>query len=122
MLVIGIKNVEELVFFNNELRKNLPEFQKLFQQWAIGKYKPNLRFLSNKSLMAFLEKLENKHIKILEDHFGTQVKINKIDYHIVRHIKSKTTELENTLCNMEGFTNNFCVSRGKDQVYLSFWR
>ena len=122
MLTIDIKNVEELIFYNKPLRKKLSEFQDLYNQWTLGKQAPTLKFLSQKALMSFLERLKNDHIKILEDHFKEEIKVRAIDYHTVRNHKIPIAEAEKVLCETKGFKDNFCVCRNGNHLYISFWR
>lgn len=122
MLKINIKNVEELIFYNNRLKNILPDFDQLFKQWAMGKRFPKFKNLSQKSLLQFLDLIKDKHIKILEKHFDSKIKIEKLDYKIAKNLQSSIKEIEKNLCAMEGFADNFSISRKKDQIYISFWR
>lgn len=119
MLVIDIKNVENLIFFDKAVQRKLPEFKELFDQWAIGKRLPTIKFVSQKAIYTLLEQLNEEHIKILEQHFNKQIKVGTIDYHLVRHCEIDVNKPQKTILN------NFldiCITRNKDKAYISFWR
>jgi len=118
---LNLHNTEELMFHDKEVQKLLPEFQDLFNQWKFAFVTPGFKALGKKSVMDLLNGLTSEHVEILEKHFKSKVTISKMDYHVVRNCKFELTEVELGLKNMEGFPY-FCVSRDKEQVYISFWR
>ncbi len=117
------KNIEELVFGDKKLMKQLPHLKHLFDQWLLGQQIPSLRFLSQKSVLEMLESLSiSDNIAILEEYFQDEVSLRTIDFHIARNNKIPLAELQSTLEEMEGFQDNFCLWRDADHAYLSFWR
>jgi len=122
MITINIKNVEELILSNNRVKRLIPEFKPLFRRWAMGKRFSGFSYLSQKAVLELLEALEHEHITILENHFAENIKIEKTDYRIAKNMQSSTECLEDDLCNLEGFVDNFSITRDDSQVYISFWR
>lgn len=123
VMLIHNKNIEELVFKDKKLMKQLPGLKHLFDQWLIGQRVPALRFLSQKSVLEMLEGLTaHDNIAILEDYFQDEVSLRTIDFHVARNNKIPLEELQSTLDSMEGFQDNFCLWRDTDHAYLSFWR
>ncbi len=117
------KNIEELIFKDKKLMKQLSHLKNLADQWLMGQQVPALRFLSQKSVLEMLESLSSHdNIAILEEYFQDEVSLRTIDFHIARNNKIPLTELQSALNVMEGFHDNFCLWRDSDYAYLSFWR
>lgn len=116
-------NIEELIFMDKRFHKELPDQKHHFDQWVLGQRVPALRFLSQKSTLELLEQLNTPiNIAILERYFKEKVFVKTIDYHVVRHHKVPLEDLDFFLNDMQGFANNFSVSRDDRYAYLSFWR
>jgi hypothetical protein len=121
MLKINLKNIEELVFESGLLKKLLPEFIPEYDQWRLSKMSPSLRQLGKRTLIKFINGLNDEHILILECHFGTKITIDKLDYHIVKNYEFPTSKLENELNEIQGL-ENFTTYTDGVHTYLSFWR
>jgi hypothetical protein len=120
---IDNNNIDQLIFQDKRIQKELDHFKGLFDQWVLGTKVPALRFLAQKSRLELLEHLNTKtNIAILERYFNEKVGVQTIDYHIARHHKVPIQEVEVALNGMEGFVNNFSISRDADYAYISFWR
>jgi hypothetical protein len=116
-------NIDQVVFQDKRLQKELDHLKGLFDQWVLGTKVPALRFLAQKSRLELLENLNTPtNIAILERYFNEKVSIQTIDYHVARHHKIPIEDIEMALNEMEGFTNNFSISRDAEYVYISFWR
>ena len=118
MLKLNLENVEERVFYNKPLRKLLPEFKSLFAQWD------NLLMTSGtrkKVVADFLNQITAKQVAVLSGYFGSEVRIEKLDYHIVKHYDFAPDGAESRLCEIRGILG-FTVSRDADHIYLSTWR
>lgn len=117
-------NIDDLIFSNKRLQKLLPEELKpSFDQWLMGKRVPALRFLSQKSQLELLDKLNTpNNIAILEGYFKEKVSIKPIDYRTVKHHTVPLEELDAFLRDMGGFANNCVISRDDRYAYLVFWR
>lgn len=117
---ITIQNVEELVFHDKDLWKNMPELIHLRDQWRISKMTPVLRALGRKSLLDFLRTAKGVHEEVLSEHFGETVTIDKIDRHLVSN-KSLRVGEEPDLEDAEIYTGFSCY-RNKEEIYITFWR
>jgi len=121
MLTINLQNVEELVFYNKALQQALPDFSNTFQTWSLGKRLSALSFLSQKAVFEFLDGLTDDHVRKLEDHFGTEVRIVKTDPHLV---KCGEFDLECAQCELNEFDGyeNWFVWRDANKLYMMSWR
>lgn len=120
MLAINIKNVEELVFYNKNLRSQLADFHGLFLQWDQYVLKNN-RVSQKKCLLDFLASVNETHIQVLKDYFNKEVKVDNVDYHIVKCNKFPISGAEGELCGMAGY-ENFAITRDTNHLYILFWR
>lgn len=121
-MILNSQNVEDLVFFDQSLQKQLPEFKNMFDQWTLGKRVPGLSFLSQRTKLDFLEQLNDKHLEILSEYFNEQVVVNPINYRITENFKVPLDELENWLLERREFSNNISLWRDQNYAYLSIWR
>lgn len=120
MLNLNLNNVEKLVF-ESGLIKKFPEFKQQYDQWKLSKINPSLRQLGKRTLIDFVNCLENEHISVLEEHFKASITIDKMDYHIVKNCKLSTSRLEIDLNEIQGL-ENFTTYTDGCQFYISFWR
>lgn len=122
MLVINLSNVEDLIFRDVKVRSLLPDLRHIFDQWLMAQRIPYLRSIRRRSLMDFLNSLNNEHIIILEHHFQDSVVLAKIDYHIVRNLTAPVLEFEKELNRLDSNFQNVAISRDGSSIYLSMWR
>lgn len=69
--------------------------------------------------MDFLNKLENEHIAIIEGHLGSEIAVDKLDYHIVQNYDFPAGSAD--LDGLQTYAD-FAIFRDEDQLYISFWR
>ncbi len=120
MLRINLGNIEELVFSDKRVHVLLPELTHEFQQWQLGQQVPSLRNLGKRAVIDALNKL-GKHLAVLEEHFGTAIDVEILDYGVVKNVTADVEDAENELCKLEGFPN-LAVSRVGGRIYVSAWR
>lgn len=120
MLNINLNNIETVILGDPKVRKLLPEFSYIFNQWLIAKKTPALRFLGKKSVMDLLNQLSNKHLKILENYFDDEVEISKFDYQKIKHMTIPLEEAEEKLKEFQDYY--FSTYRDESLLYISFWR
>ena len=117
---INLQNVEKL-FKNKHIHDLLPEFKHLFDSWIMSQRMPALRNLGKRSLVDFINSLEQNHLVILEEYFGEDITLDKLDYHIVRNIETTLSELTTALAGCEDFLD-LAIYRNQDHFYISVWR
>ena len=122
-IVITYKNIEQLVFYDKELQNKLSEFKGLFSTWAFASKQPSLKLTAQKSLMELLRQLDDEHIKIIADHYKTDVKVEKIDLGVVHNFSLPIDEAENLLNGLPSILKeSYFVYRDEKTLYISFWR
>ena len=115
---INLRNIEEIIFFDNKMTEILPEFRHFLDQWRLGKTIPALGGLGSKSVLDLLNSLEVEHIKRLEEYFGSSIVLRKLDNSAV---KNHDINFGDSLCGFTAF-KDFCVYRDKEKISLTFWR
>ena len=118
---LNIHNVEELVFYDRNCQRLVPEFRHLFDQWKLAKYSPALRPIGKQAMHDFLDNLTSDHLSVLGEYFGDVVTKFNLDCHIVRNYTFDLSEAEEKLNSLDGYAN-FSTSRMGDRVYICFWR
>lgn len=117
-MTLNFDNVEEFIFLNKNVQKLLPEHKNIFGQWALGKQVPSLNFLSQKALAILLDSLSIEQIKILEDYFQDNILVETIAYSSVKNFEFGLSEN----LNIDALSNNFCITRDDDKLYMTFIR
>lgn len=125
MIQINIQNVEEIIFRNDKIWRELPDLRYLREQWRMSKISPVLKALGKKSLLEFLNKIKKEHELIISKHLGTSVSFDKIDYLLVKNLELKIEEAElelNLLEAKQPLYPYFSTYRKNDKIYITFWR
>jgi hypothetical protein len=125
MIQINIQNVEEIIFRNDKIWRDLPDLRYLREQWRMSKISPVLRALGKKSLLEFLNKIKKEHESIISKHIGTSVVIDKIDYFLVKNMEFsiEDSELElNLIEAKQPLYPYFATYRKNDKIHITFWR
>jgi hypothetical protein len=118
MLHINLQNIEELVFLDRDLQREIPECRPFFDQWKLAQMTPSLKSMGKRAKLDLLNRLDEFE-DILSAYFKTPVTIDKLDYHIVKNLEFDVNNVE--IKDMEGYLD-FSISRKDDQLYISFWR
>lgn len=118
---LDFSNTPQIVFQDPELRSKLPEFKPYFDSWLLSVRVPSLRLLGKRAVLDFLSALKPEHLSIISDRLGCEVEIIKLDYHIVKEVKSGIHDVEFILNESEWYSN-FALTRDKENVSISFWR
>lgn len=121
-IIITYQNVEELVFYDKELHKRLPEFKKHWQGWALTKQQGHLKFICQRIMLDFLNEIEDKHIQVLSEYFKTEVIVKKIDTNVIHNYICNIDEAEDFLNSLSVLKYGFVVYRDENQLYISTWR
>jgi hypothetical protein len=120
MITINLRNIEEFIFNNKEIRENFPEFKYYFHTWELAFQHPAMRHLKKEATLNLLNHLNERHVATLEEYFGTKVTIDKLNNRIVRNYQFSIEEAEEELNKAEEFAN-LVVYRDADQIYISVW-
>lgn len=120
-MVINIINVEELVFYDKEVWKGMPELVHLRDQWRVSKMSPALRGMGKKAISDFLKIAKGKHEATLSKRFGMEVTIDRIETRVVKNMEISASE-EFPDIDPEIDPNGLSVHREGERVFLTFWR
>lgn len=120
MITLDFTNVQELVFKDADLQLLLIECQSLFHQWKLGQNIPSLRPMGQKAVLDFLNRLTSEQIKVLENYWKDSVKIERLDYALIKNYELKISESEqiNNL-NVDG---EIVLYRDASTLYISSWK
>ena len=125
MIKINIQIVEDVIFKNDKIWKELPDMIHLRDQWKLSKISPVLKAMGKKALLDFLNKVKKEHENIISKHLNTSVTIDKLDYHIIKNLEFSIQDAElelNLIEAQEPLYSYFGTYRKKDKIYITFWR
>lgn len=118
-MILNLQNIETLIFLDSKIKNLLPEFSMLFEQWKISKRVPGLKTMGQQCLIDLLNSLENEQLLKLEEYFGEGIVVEPIDAKLIaNHEFDLVTD---KLCSFEGY-QDFCISRKKDKIKITFWK
>lgn len=124
MLYLNFSNVEELVFYDTEAQRLLPQHMfSIFEQWRMAKRIPFLREMGKHAILDFLNTLGDDDVAVLEEYFGEKIVVEKLNYSVAMNLKVPLSEARvcEALCGVEGF-NYFTTWRDDEYLYISLWR
>lgn len=117
---INLKNIEQNIFMNKEIRALLPEFKYIFDQWEMSYRIPGLQILGKKSLADLLNALQPIHLDKIRNFLNEEIELNKLNHKVVDHYYFNTTD-EEQLCKFSEY-KDFCLYRKGDDIQVTFWR
>jgi hypothetical protein len=120
-ITLSLDNIENFVFSNNRVIASLPKHKDIFDSWMLSKRVPHLRNLNKKSLMDFLQVVDEEELEIIS--IINKINITNVDKNLVRFhdIVCKPEELEFKVekdLNIMGLA----LYRGKEEVKLFIWK
>jgi hypothetical protein len=121
MIILDFENVQEFVFSDSQLRNQLPKHRHLFDSWILGVRVPAMRQLSKRSVLEFLETIDDEDLKIISDHIGEEVELEQLDYHIVKELNMSCKNVADILNETDCYPN-FAITRTEGDVTICFWR
>jgi hypothetical protein len=92
MIKINLRNIEELLFKNNQVKSILPELRHLFDQWLLSYRFPALDTMRKQALFDLLNSLEGTHIEKLAKLFNDIIFVDKLDNHLVKNLNFSIDE------------------------------
>lgn len=122
MTNINLKNIEELLFKNNDVKNLFPELRHVFDQWLLSYRFPILNTMRKQAMMDLLNALDENHVKKLETFFGNKVIVDKLDFHTVKNLKFSINDPIGTELTKYESYSNITMNRRDDQVYITLWR
>lgn len=121
MLIINLRNIEEFIFKNKQLKLKFPEFKAYFDQWNLAQQHSSLKSIGKQAIIDLLNNLNDSHIKIMQEYFNVSVTIDKLSNRIVKNFQCDVENLETELNKLNDFAQ-VCAYRQGNQVYISMWR
>lgn len=118
---INLQNIEEIIFYNKDVWKNIPELKQFYDQWVLSKTVSGLNHLSKKSILDFMNSLNSSHIEKLQKFFSTTIIIDKIQTNVVSFLECDKNDVESKICCYDNY-KDFFIIRNKDKVDICFWR
>lgn len=121
MVQINIQNIEEIIFYNQQVWNLIPDMKNYYQQWSMSQRVAGLKELGKRTIIEFMQALTESHLKKLEEYFQETILVQKIDTRILVSLSFDKNDLEQNLCKYDNY-KDFFISRNKDQVNICFWR
>ncbi len=118
---INLKNIEEIIFYNSEVWKIIPELSQYYSNWMMSKNVPGLRDLGKRTLLKFLQDINQESVSKLELFFKEPIMLNKINDNVVTNIETRLEDIEKHICSLERY-EDMCITRKEYNVSITTWR
>lgn len=119
--ILNAKNIEDIVFKNNELKSKLKKYAHIFSNWHMASTHPTLRYIKNESVYSLLKLLDKKDLEIIKDTTGLDIDLDPNIYKSVVNITSSLNELEFELPADLNFID-LSVYRKQDELKVTLWK
>lgn len=119
MIDINFQNAEELIFSDRKVQELFPESRHLFDQYRMSVMLPGMRQMGQRSILQFLESVDEGSVARLEKHFGEQVSVSRIRHRSVEDASFQIGD-DLRLCEFSGH-KEFCLTRSGEKVSVTFW-
>ena len=118
MILISLKNVEDLIFKNKRVRDQLPEYDDLFKLWDLAVRQSAMKSLGQNAVIQLLNRINPAEMSLI---LGEEVGIQRMNANIIKNISSSIDEIEKDLNSTSGF-DNIMLYREGNNIYVSLWR
>ena len=119
--IISYKDIEDTIFSNPIIHKDLPQYKNLFDSYALSRMSPSLRNLGQRSILLFMNSVTIEECKIISKILGYQIKIKKMEFDLIKDIVGDTNNIEFGLNQIDDY-NELVVYRKKDEVKVLCWK
>ena len=92
--IISYKEVQDIIFENQIIRNNLPQYKSLFDSYFLSKISPELRNLGQRSILKFIDQVTKEDCDKISDILGYTIYIPKLDTNLVKNITANIEDLE----------------------------
>lgn len=119
--ILNLKNIEDIVFKNNQLKSKLQKHSNIFSNWHLAYSHQSLRYIRNESLYALLRSLDTSDLAIIKEYTGLDIELDINIYKTVVNINSNLDYLEFELPLDFNYVD-LCVYRKKNEVSVTLWK
>jgi hypothetical protein len=118
MITLNIANVESLILHNKNKYQLFPDLKHFFKQWE---HNVLYGLRTRQVLLDLLQSFNETHILALQNYLRTEIKVESVDYNIVKYLKIPISDTEHDFCEINGY-KNFTTYRDADYLYICCWR
>jgi hypothetical protein len=121
-MILNFMTAEEFIFPHQEIFQLLPHHANYYYQWRMGVISPQLRAVSKKSVIDFINNLNSSDIEILEKYLKEKIVIQKFDNSTVKNVSLDIDETEKEMCKYFDLYKDMALSRKGKELQITFWK
>ena len=122
MITINLRNIEQLLFKNQEITQLFPDLRHIFDQWLLSYRSPALNNMRKQACINLLNSINADHLEKLALKFNDMVFVEKLDYSIVKNLNfSINDSIKDELKKYDSY-GNITVSRKAGKLYITLVR
>ncbi len=115
MLTISLGNIESIIFENEKIVNLLTRHKHLFDSWKLSKTMPFLRALGTRSILQFIDEINDEEKRIISEILQTEIYFLEIDLNKIIHYRSDLENIEFEL-PLHKNINDIAITRNKDTI------
>jgi hypothetical protein len=119
--IFTFKDVEEKIFSNSKIRKDLPRHHSFFDSYAFARMHPSIKKIAIRSIFSFMDLVNEDEIKIISDILGYKIKISKLNVDTIKNINCNINKIVYNLDDAYNYSE-ICIYRKNNEVKILCWR
>lgn len=119
--IISYKEVEDLIFNNQQIHKLLPHHKSLFDSYILSKISPTLANLGQRSVLKFMENVTKDDCNAISDILGYNINILPLDTNLVKNIICDIENIEFNLSDVSNYAEIVAYRKG-NEVKILCWK
>ena len=119
-ITLSFDNIEEIIFQNKQLYKELDHYKEIFIDYKLGIVNPNFKPLMKSAISRLCMVLNEKDLQIIEKVIGKKVKFSMEFKKMFTHLSSCIQNLENDLPEAYNFID-MSIYRHNKKIEVTIW-
>ena len=119
-ITLSFDNIEEIIFQNKQLYKELDYYKEIFIDYKLGIVNPKFKPLMKSAISRLCMVLNEKDLQIIEKVIGKKVKFSMEFKKMFTHLSSCVQNLENDLPQAYNFID-MSIYRHNEKIEVTIW-
>jgi hypothetical protein len=119
-ITLSLKNIESVLFRNEKLAQQFPEFKHYFDQWKLSKQYSFLKNVGVQAIIDLMNNLTETHLEKIEDFYKVKFKALKIKNKLIYNYEFDVDSIVDNLDELPLVTN-LCICRNKEKIFVTSW-
>jgi len=120
MITIGLHNIDEIIFQNENIYKALPEFKHLFDSHRVSVSIPFLGNLGLRTKLEFIHTVSEKQKEIISNILQSEIYFLELNLDQIHDYSGSIEDIEFFLPTNKNI-HDFAIARNKDKIFVTLY-